>query len=70
MIRLTRHRTVVSATGAEIVRARAAFVRDCSLRLPRFLEGEDLAFIQRRIEIDGFHEYVHEGLRAARSISV
>ena len=39
-----------------------AFARDCSLRLPRFLDGEDLAFIQRRIEVDGFHERVHDGL--------
>jgi hypothetical protein len=62
MIQLTRRGTSITATRDDIDRAGARFERDCAVHLRGLLDAGVLAFVRRQIELDGFHEFVHDGL--------
>src|SRR5467141_2549037 len=62
MVRLTRHGTMVTATSEDMERGRTRFERDHAVRLFGLLDWEVLGFVQRQIELDGFHERVHDAL--------
>lgn len=62
MVRLTRHGTVITATSDDIERGRTRFERDHAVRLFGLLDSDLLGFVQRQIELDGFHERVHDAL--------
>lgn len=62
MVRLTRRGACITASSADIARARACFERVHALPLPRLLDADLLAFVQRQIELDGFRIRVHDML--------
>jgi hypothetical protein len=61
LVQLTRRSTSIS-TPSEVDEAGDRFAREHALRLRAFLDADLLSFLQRQIEIGGFHEYVHERL--------
>jgi 2OG-Fe(II) oxygenase superfamily len=62
MVRLTLRGTVITATSDDIEHARVGFERHHAVRLFNLLAPDALTFVQRQIEVDGFHERVHETL--------
>jgi hypothetical protein len=62
MVRLTRCGALITATSGDIERARRCFERDHAVRLFGLIDSDLLGFVQRQIELDGFHERVHDSL--------
>ncbi len=62
LLSLSQLRTQVFASSSDLQHAARQWKTQHAITLPRLLAPELLAFVQERIERDGFHERVHEDL--------